>query len=201
MCKLTMNLLPNLFVAIVLLPKIDTAREPLLSEEGAYISIFDGDKYNYVRAKAYCQSHYDDTLATIYSTADLSDCNSARSPTGFLAWIGYRDTADEGEWLWSDDEYSTANFSIPWDDNEPNNQAPGEDCACINRGSPPLFNDLPCSDELQQFICNYHGFPNDTYSSSTAGSDESTDGNLSNINISVIQCIVVIIISLNVLLY
>lgn len=63
-------------------------------------------------------------------------------------WIGLRDLELEGEFIWIDQE--PINYSN-WDDGEPNNRSPSEDCVMM-RGS-GKWNDAYCLRRLESWVC------------------------------------------------
>ncbi len=69
-------------------------------------------------------------------------------PFGGLWWMGYTDQVIEGVWLWVD---GTPPGYENWGPGEPND-AGGEDCGELGRFA-EQWNDMPCSAELDGFIC------------------------------------------------
>ena len=70
------------------------------------------------------------------------------------------DIANESIWQWTDNTITSDYVSsLTWDDEEPNNQAPGEDCVAIygtNHAIPNTLNDFACnhSNNAKQFVCS-----------------------------------------------
>lgn len=71
-------------------------------------------------------------------------------------WIGLNDIAQEGEWRWQDGSALGSGYAS-WASGQPNDSAPGEDCAVLHSGMGE-WNDVACdvtafgSDPLS-FVC------------------------------------------------
>ncbi|XP_063438724.1 perlucin-like protein [Mytilus trossulus] len=65
-------------------------------------------------------------------------------------WIGANDNAQESYFVWESD--NTSLTFTDWNPNDPNNAAPGEDCASMRKMWDYRWNDLACS-RLFPYIC------------------------------------------------
>jgi len=131
---------------------------------GNYVSVYDDtNQYNWYEALAYCEEHYQTSLATIHSSNDEDACNNARYTIFQEAWIGLNDREIEGTWQWADG--SNYDFNVSWGPGEPNDYDYNEDCVqfivyveegsqMYNDTAPTVLNDLPCYNSYHQFICN-----------------------------------------------
>ncbi|XP_049459415.1 macrophage mannose receptor 1 [Epinephelus fuscoguttatus] len=103
---------------------------------------------NWDDAEAHCmkeQAH----LASFHSQEELSFL-IAHMPGE--AWVGLRDVAVEGQWVYSD---GTPADLLPWGPNQPDNWADNEDCAHLTgmtHSHPGTLNDIYCT-YTKEFIC------------------------------------------------
>ncbi|XP_063438722.1 collectin-11-like [Mytilus trossulus] len=68
-------------------------------------------------------------------------------------WIGATDNEQESNFVWESD--NTSLTFTDWNPNEPNNAAPGEDCASMGKRWDYRWNDWACS-LLFSYICEKH---------------------------------------------
>ncbi|XP_008413169.1 galactose-specific lectin nattectin-like [Poecilia reticulata] len=95
-------------------------------------------------AESVCLS-LDGHLASIRSTNEYNFIRQlvlSSSKTNAQSWIGGHDSAEEGNWLWSDGSKFLFHH---WGKNEPNNGKGNEDCMEINFAEQDYVNDTVCS--------------------------------------------------------
>ena len=76
-------------------------------------------------------------------------------------WIGLSDSANEGDWMWTDGTQLDSDGYKNWGYNQPDNKNNNEDCVVIRiRKSDPdhygKWHDRPCSEE-KKYICEKPG--------------------------------------------
>ena len=119
---------------------------------GNYICVYDDSStYTWYMALYYCEIVYGTSLASIHSSTDETAAELSRYSTSSEAWIGFTDADAESVWLWIDG--TPVNYNISWNPGEPNDYYGAEDCATFLSSS-TLFNDISCSTNYHQFICN-----------------------------------------------
>eukprot|EP01083_Nonionella_stella_P143822 447813_1 len=136
-----------------------TAREYVL------VTVSTSNKMTWVDAEAACQSEYETHLATIITSADLSNVLDMMDEGDVMdAWIGLNDRLAEGHWEWSDgsecfvDSNSCCQFwsSTPSDTDDWG--ASGADCAMLRDDSGGILYEMQCdtlsSRYADGYLCN-----------------------------------------------
>jgi len=100
----------------------------------------------YVKAKERCQSL---GLSIVELWTDQQYQETKAWVNSNIWWVGLTDKAQEGTFVWESGHPLTIQ---KWRSGEPNDHAPGEDCAHVNHG---LLNDVPCDkpNELYEVVC------------------------------------------------
>ncbi|XP_017161082.1 galactose-specific lectin nattectin-like [Poecilia reticulata] len=108
-------------------------------------------KMSWAAAERACLS-LDGNLASIRSTNEYNFIRQlvlSSSKTNASSWIGGHDSAEEGNWLWSDGSKFLFHH---WGKGQPNNANGNEDCMEINFTEQDFVNDRNCAMKLP-FIC------------------------------------------------
>ena len=141
-----------------------------VSNNGHYVGVYTEYAVDWYDSLSFCES-INTTLASIHSSIDntraynsllLSKTTTISEATFEFAWIGYNDISHEGIFEWSD--LSMNNYTN-WNTHEPNDYYGAEDCTHFIGNSylsGRLWNDLGCTINLHQFVCNIN--PSDTNS-------------------------------------
>jgi len=99
---------------------------------------------DWLTARPQCQALGADLVAI----EDQTENDFIFANTGYDAWIGFSDEAQEDTWIWVD---GTPVTYTNWGGNAPNDGAGGEDCGEMLDGGE--WNDDRCTDSIAGFVC------------------------------------------------
>ncbi|XP_022112072.1 uncharacterized protein LOC110991164 [Acanthaster planci] len=97
-----------------------------------------------------CQSTEDGDLLIIDSQAELDFITQAKENISGTWWIGFSDSAEEGQWRWVDCSAPSGLNGTYWADGQPSDTTGTENCAELTQDS--KFNDLACTSQLM-YVC------------------------------------------------
>ena len=132
-----------------------TYTKPFICNFPKYIGVT--TRTTWSNANTYCQNNFGTKLATITSNADNSDVRNAATFAGISSndriWIGLTDTAQEGTWIWTENNLGVTNLYNNWGSGQPNNLGSGQDCAAMV-ASTNKWDDRECNGNSYAFVCN-----------------------------------------------
>jgi hypothetical protein len=120
--------------------------------QGCFLLVTEGKTWD--DAQADCQSTFGGHLAVLATVAEYDSVLDGLPPLPGVTWIGGNDRVTEGTFAWVTDEpFTYANMTYPWEAGEPNAVDEFEDCIDL-RFDPRMMNDSHC-DSTNPYICEF----------------------------------------------
>ncbi|XP_033628985.1 uncharacterized protein LOC117291426 [Asterias rubens] len=158
-----------------------------------YVEGYDYGCYKFVAgmqswndARMDCQATEDGDLLIINSQAELDYISGVKQNISGSWWIGFFDTAEEGDWRWVD--CSVPQGVVEWDVGQPDDINATQNCGELTENS--KINDLECG-AMRMYVCEITRkdfFPNDVDPTNFDGVSTSSDSVLLRWTVSDYNC-------------